>query len=190
MKAKNNIKELRTRKGFSQEELAEKSTLSLRTIQRIENGQTEPLGDSLKKIAYALNVNVEDLIDWAIQEDKVFLKILNLSSLSFLLFPLLGAIIPFFMWKSKKNNVKGITRIGSNVVNFQLTWNLLLFLGVISITIATIAIYENPSVVKLVTYNGRFLSVMYTLNFLLVIFNAILILQEKPLRYYPKINFL
>jgi transcriptional regulator with XRE-family HTH domain len=31
-------KELRKRKGYSQEELAEKSGLSLRTVQRIENG--------------------------------------------------------------------------------------------------------------------------------------------------------
>lgn len=34
------IKSLRNRKGFSQEELAEKTGLSLRTIQRIENGET------------------------------------------------------------------------------------------------------------------------------------------------------
>lgn len=32
------VKELRKRKGYSQEELAEKSGLSLRTVQRIENG--------------------------------------------------------------------------------------------------------------------------------------------------------
>ena len=42
------IKELRTRKGLSQEELSEEAGLSLRTIQRIENGETEPRSDSLK----------------------------------------------------------------------------------------------------------------------------------------------
>ena len=36
-----NIRELRTRKGLSQELLAEKSKVSLRTVQRIENGETE-----------------------------------------------------------------------------------------------------------------------------------------------------
>jgi transcriptional regulator with XRE-family HTH domain len=40
------IKELRTRRGFSQEELSERTGLSLRTIQRIENGETEPRGDT------------------------------------------------------------------------------------------------------------------------------------------------
>ena len=53
MKNKNlskKVKELRKRKGFSQEELAENSGLSLRTIQRIENGETEPTGETLKRI--------------------------------------------------------------------------------------------------------------------------------------------
>ena len=37
------IKELRKQKGMSQEFLAEESGLSLRTIQRIENGETNQL---------------------------------------------------------------------------------------------------------------------------------------------------
>jgi transcriptional regulator with XRE-family HTH domain len=42
------IKELRNRKGMSQEFLAEESGLSLRTIQRIENSETVPRGDIAK----------------------------------------------------------------------------------------------------------------------------------------------
>ncbi len=76
------IKKIRNRLGFSQEELAEKSGLSLRNIQRIENGETNPLGDSLKRIAHAFNVKPDELIDWTIQEDNVYLKILHLSSLT------------------------------------------------------------------------------------------------------------
>lgn len=36
------IKELRTRKGLSQEKLAETAQINLRTVQRIEAGETEP----------------------------------------------------------------------------------------------------------------------------------------------------
>lgn len=36
------IKELRIKKGMTQEELAEKTELSARTIQRIENGEVDP----------------------------------------------------------------------------------------------------------------------------------------------------
>lgn len=41
------VKELRKRNGISQEILAENSGLSIRTIQRIENGETNPTGDTL-----------------------------------------------------------------------------------------------------------------------------------------------
>lgn len=44
------IKELRNKKGLSQEELANLSGLSLRTIQRIEKDKTNPLGDTKRKI--------------------------------------------------------------------------------------------------------------------------------------------
>uniref|UniRef100_UPI0030F528A3 helix-turn-helix domain-containing protein n=1 Tax=uncultured Wocania sp. TaxID=2834404 RepID=UPI0030F528A3 len=64
----NRVKELRKRKGFSQEELTEISGLSLRTIQRIENGETEPRGDTFKRLANALNVTPDELIDWTLQE--------------------------------------------------------------------------------------------------------------------------
>jgi transcriptional regulator with XRE-family HTH domain len=72
------IKELRNRKGLSQEELSEKSGLSLRTIQRIENAETEPLGDSLKRLAMAFDVAPEEIIDWQIQEDQSYLSLMSL----------------------------------------------------------------------------------------------------------------
>jgi transcriptional regulator with XRE-family HTH domain len=58
------IKELRVRKGFSQDELAETAQINLRTVQRIESGETEPRGDTLQRLAAALNVTSDELIDW------------------------------------------------------------------------------------------------------------------------------
>lgn len=92
------IKDLRNRNGFSQEELAEKTGLSLRTIQRIENGETEPRGDSLKRIATTFGVTPDEITDWQVIEDKNVLTMLNLSQLGFLAFPLLGIIIPLAIW--------------------------------------------------------------------------------------------
>ena len=57
------LKELRNQKGMSQETLAEESGLSLRTIQRIENGRSNPTGDTLKRLSNALNVTPDELID-------------------------------------------------------------------------------------------------------------------------------
>ena len=75
------IKQLRNQRAMSQEALAEESGLSLRTIQRIENGSSNPTGDTLKRLAQALNVSPDELIDWAVKEDYGFLTFFNLSAM-------------------------------------------------------------------------------------------------------------
>jgi transcriptional regulator with XRE-family HTH domain len=50
------LKKLRLDNGFSQEELSEKSGLGLRTIQRLENGESSPRDDTLRLLTKALNV--------------------------------------------------------------------------------------------------------------------------------------
>ncbi|MCK6583727.1 MAG: helix-turn-helix domain-containing protein, partial [Anaerolineales bacterium] len=62
------VMEERVRLGMSQEDLAGASLLSLRTIQRIESGQTSPRGDTLKRLAGALKVPMEELIDSELEE--------------------------------------------------------------------------------------------------------------------------
>ena len=56
------LKELRAIRGMSQEYLAEESRVSLRTIQRIENSESEPTGETVKRIANALDVQLNELI--------------------------------------------------------------------------------------------------------------------------------
>ena len=61
MEYKNIIKELRLRQGYTQVDLAELSSLSLRTIQRIENNEVEPTPYSLNQIGEVLGVNLNEL---------------------------------------------------------------------------------------------------------------------------------
>lgn len=78
---KNNVKFLREEKNLTQNELAEKSGLSLRTIQRIEAGNILK-GFTLKTIAVALETDSENLI---IKKENIEIeraKIINLSVLS------------------------------------------------------------------------------------------------------------
>lgn len=56
------LKELRRTRGMSQEYLADESRVSLRTIQRIENNESEPTGETIKRIAYALDVELTELV--------------------------------------------------------------------------------------------------------------------------------
>ncbi|MEQ6124982.1 helix-turn-helix transcriptional regulator [Pseudotenacibaculum sp. MALMAid0570] len=55
------LKELRALRGMSQEYLAEESRVSLRTIQRIENNESTPTGETIKRIASALDVELSQL---------------------------------------------------------------------------------------------------------------------------------
>ncbi len=184
------IKELRNRKGMSQEILAEESGLSLRTIQRIENGETEPTGDTLKRLSNALNVNPDELIDWTIKEDRGFLKILNLCALTFLFFPLLGILVPFIMWISKKDKLKDINKIGKDVINFEITWNILLFFIPFLLNSIILATTGELTMRIIITTSLIIFIFMYILNFAFIIFNTLLIQNEKDVKYYPKIRFL
>ena len=56
MKFGDRLKELRTGLNYSQSELSEKTGLTLRTIQRIENNEVKPSLHSIKVISEALNV--------------------------------------------------------------------------------------------------------------------------------------
>ena len=121
------VKELRGSKGMSQELLAEESGLSLRTIQRIENSESEPRGDTLKRLAIALDTSPDEIIDWKILEDKGYLTLMSLSALGFLFFPILGIILPLVFWILKKDKLKNVNKLGKSILNFEITWCLLLF---------------------------------------------------------------
>lgn len=56
------LKDLRTLRGMSQEYLAEESRVGLRTIQRIENNESNPTGETIKRIANALDVDLSELV--------------------------------------------------------------------------------------------------------------------------------
>lgn len=121
------IKDLRNRKGFSQEQLSEESKLSLRTIQRIEKGESTPRGDTLIKLTQSLGVTPDDLLEFTDIEDKGYLTLMNLSALSILVQPLMGIIIPLAMWILKREKVKLVDDTGKKIINFQITWLLLLY---------------------------------------------------------------
>lgn len=192
------IKELRGRRGYSQEELANKSELSLRTIQRIESGETEPRGDTLQRLAKALNVTPDELIDWAEQEDSGFLVFLNLSALSFIVFPLLGVIIPLTIWMLKKDKIRNINETGKKLLNFQISWCIILFLSYIFF-IATMIFHVNMSFLR---YLGTFMNlggaellillplVFYAFNLVLILINSVRSYKGKKVFYQPAIPIL
>ncbi len=68
------LKELRALRGMSQEFLAEESRVGLRTIQRIENEESEPTGETIKRLATALSVEINELLGFNALDETSDLK--------------------------------------------------------------------------------------------------------------------
>lgn len=190
------IKELRSKKGLSQDELAIASQLNLRTIQRIESGETEPRGDTLKRLANSLDVAPDELIDWAEEEDTTVLMLLNISALSFIVFPLLGIIIPLILWVSKKDKVKKLNETGKRLLNFQISWCILCF-AIYVLFAVTFMFHLNISFISLPIFNlggaellVLLIPILYAFNFVMILFNAIRSRKNKNVIYQPAISFL
>ena len=58
------MKELRKKKGLSQEKLALDIEMDLTSVNEIENGHRSPKLITMYKIAHALGVNLRDLADF------------------------------------------------------------------------------------------------------------------------------
>lgn len=115
------IKELRIEKGMTQEELADKTEVSTRTIQRIENGQVDPRSYTLQMIAKALEVDFSLFTSTETNasmetemQNNTWLGFLHLSGILPLLFPTL------IMWQTKEHKTKAMARHYRSVISFQL----------------------------------------------------------------------
>jgi transcriptional regulator with XRE-family HTH domain len=119
------IRDLRIKKGMTQEELADKTEVSARTIQRIENGEVDPRSYTLQMIAKALEVDYNLFVENEPDEEQEiqqantnnWLGLLHISSLIPLIFPTV------LIWNLKKDKIKGMSNHYRNVISSQLqTW--------------------------------------------------------------------
>ena len=58
------LREVRERKFLSQQELADLTGLSKPNISRLENGHQKPYPKTVRRLAEALGVAPEELVDW------------------------------------------------------------------------------------------------------------------------------
>lgn len=185
------LKKIRETKNLTQEELAKKSGLSVRTIQRIEAG-TQPKGYTLKTLAKNLEVSEKDLcIPEIIEEHEIKVEevpelkaedkslnlsliiIINLSSLPLAWFPVANMLPPLLIMIFTKEK----SRITKQIISLQI------FLAIISPVIFMIVVLLKPG--------SPF--VMGTMV-LLVLANIYIILRnayeiDKKNSLYYKLNF-
>lgn len=160
------IREVRKKKGLSQEELAESSKVNLRTIQRIENNESEPRGKTLHLICEVLDIHAEDILDYGKKEDNHYLIILHLSVLAFLVIPVGNIILPLILWMTKKDKIIGMKEAGANLLNFQIIWSVFAYISVVFFALFKILHYGSYDILFYM------MVVLYALNVILPILSA------------------
>ena len=107
---------------MTQEELADKTEISARTIQRIENGDVDPRAYTLQMIAKALDVDFSIFIENKPNENQEIQKVSDNNWLGLLhLSGLIPILLPtVLIWNFKKHKIKGIADHYHAVISFQL----------------------------------------------------------------------
>ncbi|MBD0779977.1 serine hydrolase [Maribacter sp. ANRC-HE7] len=124
-------------KGYTQEELSEKTQVTIRTIQRIEKGDVNPHLQTIKLLAAALNIEVDDLLVLENPKEEALLKkwLILLHGTPFLGFiiPLANILFPLFLWIHKREDNKIYDRHGIKIINFQITMTILYILSMVAL---------------------------------------------------------
>ena len=170
MEYKNIIKELRLRQGYTQVDLAELSSLSLRTIQRIENNEVEPTPYSLNQIGEVLGVNLNELKNNIMKQKS---KSTNSWNILLHLSSIFGIIITSIIWVIFKRKDEIIEFQGRDVINFKFNWILLyVVFGVSSLLITqSWALF----IIALVS--------LYSIGLIVSIYNSVRVANNKDYTY-------
>lgn len=132
----------RKKKGLTQEELAALTNVTVRTIQRIESGDSKPRSFTLKAIAAALQIPLETL---AVEEKTAvetapvlpppanddeekkaaaghFLQVLCLSCFSYLVIPYVHFLIPARLLKKSGRQPSAVGELARKIIRGQMVW--------------------------------------------------------------------
>jgi uncharacterized Tic20 family protein len=185
------VSELRQQKGLTQEQLAERCEVSVRTIQRIESGEVDPRAYTLHCLGEALEF---DFGEENIGSENLWLTLLHLSSIFCI------PVFPLLLWSWKKNQSFKIDQHGRQVLNFQITMTLSLFAAAFLLMLfPTMLILVGEETVKAMEITPIFVLATLCLPLPLIfigifctyqgVVNAMRSLSDKPIRYALSIPF-
>ena len=113
------IAELRQKMNMTQEDLADRSNINVRSIQRIETGAVTPRLSTMKLLAEVLEYDFGDE-----QEDttaKLWIMLLHFSCIM----PIV--VVAVGLWIMKRDEIPEVDIQGRDVINFQISMMIYLF---------------------------------------------------------------
>lgn len=182
------IKNIREKSGYTQAELAKKSGLSLRTIQRLESSDKAPKGHTLTSLSDVFNMTPSVFqaefksIDKINKSETISIRFINLSVLACMGIPFGNIILPIILWRKKRKS-KFVDEMGRRIINIQIIWSIVLaFLLCISPLISKI-FFPHTKIILIVLF------VVYAANIVIVCNTAIKLQRNNfnildiPLRF-------
>jgi transcriptional regulator with XRE-family HTH domain len=175
---------LREQANFTQEELSQKSGISVRTIQRIESGQI-PKGYTLKALSNALGVEesffLQNEENTETNQDEVkWSKILNFLTFPFIVIPPLNILVPLTIMFVKKQN----TVTNRKLISIQILWSL------IAIVLFGIVLILNDWLFIESKFKLLIPLIWLLINAIIIIRNAMELNKSSNPRILPSINLL
>jgi transcriptional regulator with XRE-family HTH domain len=119
---------LRKLQGLSQDKLAEKAGINIRTLQRIEKKEVRPQPHTLGQLSTALGATIDDFCNFEVEKQ---ISLLHFSALAGSVFPLANIIVPYLVWVFKKEPNDAWNIHARQVLNFQISWSLYLALVIV-----------------------------------------------------------
>lgn len=181
------IIELRKSKGLTQEGLAEKAKVNLRTIQRIEKEENKPSGNTLKLICEALDTLPEKIVNYGKKEDIKIIIMMHLSVISYLVIPIGNIIIPLIFWISKKDKVISLDEKGTSLLNFQIVWTILTTVSFFSAMLTSNFELTNPHKAYISYLFLLLFAILNITNILMAIIIATRIKTKSRFNSYPNL---
>lgn len=177
----NRLRSLRESKNMTQAELAEKSGLSLRTIQRIEAGSILK-GYTLNTLAKTLDTELENLLPEEPEKDIARAKKINMSALFGLVFPYGNIIFPLIMTHKTKDSLNKV--LGQQIVSVQI-----LLSAILSVTMIISPFIQKAFLIRFPLFIIP-LIMLIVIKLYIIIRNGKSLNQKKDLDIRLKINFI
>lgn len=169
-------RDLRNQRGLSQGDLADRAGIARRTVQRIEAGDVRPHNDTVRRLAHALGVDVEEMTSSfrGSARSRRRTVLLHLSPLSGLIIPFAQILAPLSMWL--------IYRAEEDVLNSQIR-DVLLFHS------ASTALLAAGIMMIALSWSAGYLLAGFTILTCtsVTLWNAYSVSERGTYRYFPKL---
>lgn len=153
----NIIKKIREKHNYTQLELAKKTGLSLRTIQRLESKNKEPRGHTLNALSEVFELETSVFqeqfrnIEQTKASENTSIRLINLSVLSFLGIPFGNIILPFILWQRNRKS-KFVDELGRRIINFQIIFSVILSVLLCVSPFISRTLFSNTPIILIVLF--------------------------------------